>query len=117
MSSSRISVKRKKKRGRPATGQDPVIGLRLPEDEIAQLDEWAKAVGYTRSEAIRVLIKRGIASNRRRTPMTAKEWEKQREEREKRKTEIAQRANEYAEKIRENVRRQAEAAGKTKIIP
>jgi Ribbon-helix-helix protein, copG family len=54
---SRISVKRKKKRGRPATGQDPIIGLRLPQAEIASLDKWAKAQGYTRSEAIRVLIR------------------------------------------------------------
>jgi Ribbon-helix-helix protein, copG family len=52
-----ISVKRKKKRGRPATGQDPIVGLRLPKAEIASLDKWAKANGYTRSEAIRLLIR------------------------------------------------------------
>jgi metal-responsive CopG/Arc/MetJ family transcriptional regulator len=34
-----------------------MIGLRLPKDEIASLDKWAKANGYTRSEAIRVLIR------------------------------------------------------------
>jgi hypothetical protein len=53
---SRISAKRKKKRGRPATGMDPMIGLRLPKDEIAKLDKWAKANGYTRSQAIRAAI-------------------------------------------------------------
>jgi hypothetical protein len=58
--SPKIPVKRKKKRGRPATGQDPIIGLRLAKKETARLDRWAKANGYTRSEAIRVLIERGI---------------------------------------------------------
>jgi predicted DNA-binding protein len=37
-----------------------MIGLRLPKDEAARLDQWAKANGYTRSEAIRVLIERGL---------------------------------------------------------
>jgi predicted DNA-binding protein len=37
-----------------------MIGLRLPKEETARLDKWAKANGYTRSEAIRVLIERGI---------------------------------------------------------
>jgi len=56
-----ISAKpRKRGRGRPATGRDPMIGLRLPKAEIACLDKWAKANGYTRSEAIRVLIFRGL---------------------------------------------------------
>ena len=59
--SPRIPAKRKKKRGRPATGTDPMIGLRLSKKETARLDRWAKANGYTRSEAIRVLIERGIA--------------------------------------------------------
>jgi Ribbon-helix-helix protein, copG family len=58
-----ISAKpKKRRRGRPATGRDPMIGLRLPKDEIAKLDKWAKANGYTRSEAIRRLI-REIESN------------------------------------------------------
>ena len=44
----------------PATGTDPMIGLRLPKPQTARLDRWAKVNGYTRSEAIRVLIDRGI---------------------------------------------------------
>jgi metal-responsive CopG/Arc/MetJ family transcriptional regulator len=40
-----------------------MIGLRLPKDETARLDKWAKANGYTRSEAIRMLIKRGLKSS------------------------------------------------------
>jgi hypothetical protein len=38
----------------------PLIGLRLSKEETARLDRWAKANGYTRSEAIRVLIERGL---------------------------------------------------------
>jgi predicted DNA-binding protein len=58
---ARSKAKPKKRgRGRPATGRDPMIGLRLPKDEIARLDKWAKANGYTRSELIRVLIERGF---------------------------------------------------------
>jgi metal-responsive CopG/Arc/MetJ family transcriptional regulator len=33
-----------------------MIGLRLPKDETAQLDNWAKTNGFTRSEAIRAII-------------------------------------------------------------
>jgi predicted transcriptional regulator len=57
-----ISAKPKKRgRGRPATGRNPMIGLRLPKDEIARLDEWAKAIGCTRSELIRGLIEHGLS--------------------------------------------------------
>jgi hypothetical protein len=56
-----ISDKPKKRgRGRPATGRDPMIGLRLPKADIARLDEWAKAIGVTRSELIRGLIDYGL---------------------------------------------------------
>jgi predicted DNA-binding protein len=37
-----------------------MIGLRLSEEETARLDRWAKANGYTRSQAIRALIERGL---------------------------------------------------------
>jgi hypothetical protein len=66
MSSLEQSIKsilakpKKRGRGRPATGRDPMIGLRLPKAKIASLDKWAKANGYTRSEAIRVLIFRSL---------------------------------------------------------
>lgn len=61
MAWSTIVAKPKKRgRGRPATGRDPMIGLRLPKRATARLDKWAKAGGYTRSEAIRVLIERGL---------------------------------------------------------
>jgi hypothetical protein len=57
---SRSAKPKKRGRGRPATGRDPMIGLRLPKAEIASLDKWAKANGYTRSEAIRMLVFRSL---------------------------------------------------------
>jgi hypothetical protein len=50
-----ITVKRKK-RGRPATGTDPLVGVRLPQDVIAKLDAWAEGQGVNRSEAVRKAI-------------------------------------------------------------
>lgn len=41
-----------------------MIGLRLPKEETVRLDKWAKANGYTRSEAIRAFI-RGTQPARR----------------------------------------------------
>lgn len=54
-----ISAKQKK-RGRPATGVRPMIGLRLSATDIARVDSWAAAHGLSRSEAIRLLIERGL---------------------------------------------------------
>lgn len=45
-----------KKRGRPATGKDPLVGLRLPPEMIVRLDAWADGQGLSRSEAIRRII-------------------------------------------------------------
>jgi predicted DNA-binding protein len=38
-----------------------MIGLRLPKNAIARLDDWAKAMGCTRSELIRGLIEHGLS--------------------------------------------------------
>ena len=46
----------KKKRGRPATGRDPVITMRLAPDLTARLDAWAANKGISRSDAIRDMI-------------------------------------------------------------
>jgi predicted DNA binding CopG/RHH family protein len=54
-----ISAKQKK-RGRPATGVRPMIGLRLSEDDIERVDRWAKERGMSRSDAIRALIEQGL---------------------------------------------------------
>ena len=51
-----------KSRGRPATGKDPLVGTRMAQDLIREIDAWAKrnAVG-SRSEAIRRLIEQSLA--------------------------------------------------------
>ena len=49
-----ISVKRK--RGRPATGTDPLVCARLPEDLIAAFNSFAQREELTRSEVIRVAV-------------------------------------------------------------
>ena len=56
-----ITVKQKK-RGRPATGVDPLVGVRFPTEQIAAIDGWAKRTGegVTRSEAIRRLVELGL---------------------------------------------------------
>ena len=50
-----IAVK-PKKRGRPATGRDPLVGIRLPPSVIERIDAWAAERGVNRSEAIRAMI-------------------------------------------------------------
>jgi hypothetical protein len=50
----------KRKRGRPATGRDPVVGGRVPQATIDAMDAWAKAHGKTRSEALGLLIDAGL---------------------------------------------------------
>ena len=47
-----ISVTRKR-RGRPATGTDPSIGIRLPAEQLKAVNRYAEAEGLTRSQAVR----------------------------------------------------------------
>jgi hypothetical protein len=54
-----ISVKRKKA-GRPATGTDPLYGVRMPEDLMVRIERWAAENAATRSEAIRRLVELGL---------------------------------------------------------
>jgi hypothetical protein len=54
-----ISVHRNP-RGRPATGQDPLISARVPVDVVASIKAWGNAKGITRSEAIRRLVELGL---------------------------------------------------------
>jgi Ribbon-helix-helix protein, copG family len=49
-----------KRRGRPATGRDPVSAVRLPVELTAAVDKWAKDQEATRSEAIRRLVELGL---------------------------------------------------------
>jgi hypothetical protein len=52
------------KRGRPATGQDPVTAIRLSPELRAGVDRWAahQTGKPSRSEAIRQLIQHGLTS-------------------------------------------------------
>jgi Arc/MetJ-type ribon-helix-helix transcriptional regulator len=53
----------RKKRGRPATGQDPVSAIRMSEELTRRIDQWAVAHKVaSRSEAIRHLVELGLAS-------------------------------------------------------
>jgi hypothetical protein len=45
-----------KKRGRPATGRDPVSAVRLPAELTAAVDQWAEDHQANRSQAIRRLV-------------------------------------------------------------
>jgi hypothetical protein len=51
----------KPKVGRPATGRDPLVGVRLPQATLDRIDVWAKANGGGRSKVIRALIDTAIA--------------------------------------------------------
>jgi hypothetical protein len=55
-----IAVK-PKKRGRPATGKDPLVGIRIQPDLIARIERWAVGNDVSRSEAIRRLVEKGLA--------------------------------------------------------
>jgi hypothetical protein len=61
-----ITVTHKKRgRGRPATGHDPVMTVRVPETVRAQFTAWAKSKGMDRSEALRALIEQALAKARK----------------------------------------------------
>jgi len=50
-----------KKRGRPATGKDPLYGVRIPDALMASIKRWAKANGSpSRSDTIRRLIEQAL---------------------------------------------------------
>jgi hypothetical protein len=49
-----------KKRGRPATGKDPLLTTRAPRETIEAIEAWAAKNGVTRSEAIRRLVELGL---------------------------------------------------------
>ena len=55
-------VKRRKKRGRPRTGRDPMIGVRLSARMIKKIGKIAEALSTNRSGAIRWLIAEALDS-------------------------------------------------------
>jgi len=54
--------KPKKRRGRPATGRDPVMALRAPPDLTRAVDDWAgqQRDQPSRSEALRRLVEMAL---------------------------------------------------------
>jgi hypothetical protein len=53
-----------KKRGRPATGKDPLITARFPPGLIDQVEAWAQHEQTSRSDAIRRLVELGLKTKR-----------------------------------------------------
>jgi len=49
-----------KKRGRPATGRDPMLGFRSPGELTEQIDAYAEENGLPRAAAIRKLVETGL---------------------------------------------------------
>jgi hypothetical protein len=58
-----ITVKRKKA-GRPATGTEPLYGVRIPDELMAQIQKWGRENSATRSEAIRRLVELGLKAKK-----------------------------------------------------
>lgn len=55
-----------KKRGRPATGKDPLYGVRISDALVLAVDSWAKENdAASRSEAIRTLIELGLSFSKK----------------------------------------------------
>jgi hypothetical protein len=62
-----------KKRGRPATGKEPMMAVRMPPVLIGEIEAWADARGITRSAALRRLVELGLSASptaRSRSPAT-----------------------------------------------
>jgi hypothetical protein len=49
-----------KKRGRPATGKDPMLTFRSPPELTARIEDFAERIATPRSEAIRRLVEHGL---------------------------------------------------------
>jgi predicted DNA-binding protein len=50
-----------KKRGRPATGKDPMVGFRASPALTTRLDAFADEFNITRAEAIRRFVEKGLS--------------------------------------------------------
>jgi hypothetical protein len=63
MSQTNNGKPKESRRGRPATGRDRVVAVRLPDEAITEVDRLARTLGLSsRSEAIRYMIIRSAAS-------------------------------------------------------
>jgi hypothetical protein len=63
-----------KKRGRPATGKDPMMSLRMPKELTAAVEGWAvrQPDRPARSEAFRRLVEIGLATSAQTVPRSPK---------------------------------------------
>jgi CopG-like RHH_1 or ribbon-helix-helix domain, RHH_5 len=59
MAMSTLTV-HKKKIGRPATGHDPAVTVRIPAEVLKKIEKWAKANGFSRSAAIAFFVQLGF---------------------------------------------------------
>ena len=62
-----MARRRRKKRGRPATGRDPIVPVRLPAKLLRDIDAWSSVYrdefeGMDRSTAIRCLLLLGLGA-------------------------------------------------------
>src|SRR5258708_26148734 len=58
-----IAVTQKKRgRGRPATGHDPTLTIRLPKELTARIDDHPKSKGDTPSDVMRRFLEAGLAA-------------------------------------------------------
>jgi hypothetical protein len=57
-----ITVKSKKP-GRPATGTEPLYGVRISDELIGRIQKWATENSASRSEAIRRLVELGLKTH------------------------------------------------------
>jgi hypothetical protein len=61
-----IPVKHKpKKPGRPATGHDPFVGIRLPKSLLTEIHQWSvENEATSRTQAIRRLVEIGLKARK-----------------------------------------------------
>jgi hypothetical protein len=55
-----VLAPKKRRRGRPAMGKDPLVSARLPQELVDSVEAWASANSASRSEAIRRLVELGL---------------------------------------------------------
>ncbi len=55
-----VQMQAQQRAGRPATGTEPLYGVRIADGLMKQITDWAKSQGATRSEAIRRLVELGL---------------------------------------------------------
>lgn len=64
MTKSIMVDKKKRSRGRPATGRGTMVSSRIPPAIVVLLDHWAAKNDTTRSDAIRRLVELGLKAKK-----------------------------------------------------